>query len=888
MSDKIGEIYSEFQLRLDKYEQQLSDAERKAERASNSIQNKLSRAKATIDTNLFKKNVAELEAMQTRLKTKLEEKLRLGMDAGSITRTKDALSSVENKLKDLRTSSDAPKKGFFSGFDGGIKSFIGSMGAAVLATATVQSAIQMLASSMDAFEKKQKALLGVEATIKSMGLEGVTSAGEIDDLANSLEAFNRYSVDDTDILDLETYLLTFDKIGKDAIPRATQVVIDLAAKMKTDLKGAALAVGIALDNPAEGFTRLSKAGVKFEKDEQEVIKSLVETGRRAEAQELIYDKLEKKIGGFARGQVTQWAAVKGAIGDYVEDIQRGIGGFIASVLLPVGEAIVSMIPVSAIDKFNALSKSVKENDDVMIPLIGRYKDLSAKTTLNNTEHEELTTKIQTLASRFPDAITQWDAYGKAIGISTEKIEQNIKKEKERLKYANSEAIAKTFNDQAEIVAKMDALQNRISGGKQIVGIGGIPRRDDWSTDEADKMNKELLALGEQLRGVQQQYKELSGETIETPKPATGNSTADADAAKERLSAERAAIAAHNKLIESRIDDDYQRELTSAKNTLALKLREISEEQKDAQTAKSLNLAANDEYHTAVESAERKHNEEIAKAIEAGREKFKALNEKYNKEQAERGRAFTDTPATIEEAAAKFDKGLSGSGRKNRDGEDGEAQAQKLFDPVEDGEAQAQKLFDPVEDAAQATAGAMTSSIGSAFDAMLSQGQNFGQAMSGMFSNMATYAVTQLARIGVQFALLSAAKAIFSGATGGFGGFLINALGGHSGGSFVGTPSGVRKAANGADFIVPRGYPNDSYPLMVESGERVQVTSAAKTSQMIDNSALLQQMKIMNANMVGRSSGGNRLDAKVTVSGKLEGQDIGLAGARAMRSYKLGR
>lgn len=37
------------------------------------------------------------------------------------------------------------------------------------------------------------------------------------------------------------------------------------------------------------------------------------------------------------------------------------------------------------------------------------------------------------------------------------------------------------------------------------------------------------------------------------------------------------------------------------------------------------------------------------------------------------------------------------------------------------------------------------------------------------------------------------------------------------------------AANGADFIVPPGYPNDSYPLRVESGEHVVVTPASQVS-----------------------------------------------------------
>jgi len=39
-------------------------------------------------------------------------------------------------------------------------------------------------------------------------------------------------------------------------------------------------------------------------------------------------------------------------------------------------------------------------------------------------------------------------------------------------------------------------------------------------------------------------------------------------------------------------------------------------------------------------------------------------------------------------------------------------------------------------------------------------------------------------------------------------------------------------ANGLNFIVPPGYPNDSFPIRVESGEHVQVTPAGQTQQMM--------------------------------------------------------
>jgi hypothetical protein len=39
----------------------------------------------------------------------------------------------------------------------------------------------------------------------------------------------------------------------------------------------------------------------------------------------------------------------------------------------------------------------------------------------------------------------------------------------------------------------------------------------------------------------------------------------------------------------------------------------------------------------------------------------------------------------------------------------------------------------------------------------------------------------------------------------------------------------RGYASGADFIVPPGFQNDSYPMRVQSGERVQVTPAGQAA-----------------------------------------------------------
>jgi hypothetical protein len=47
-------------------------------------------------------------------------------------------------------------------------------------------------------------------------------------------------------------------------------------------------------------------------------------------------------------------------------------------------------------------------------------------------------------------------------------------------------------------------------------------------------------------------------------------------------------------------------------------------------------------------------------------------------------------------------------------------------------------------------------------------------------------------------------------------------------------------AGGGSFVVPSGYPNDSYPMRVQSGERVSVTPAGASSS--DNSDILQELR----------------------------------------------
>jgi hypothetical protein len=78
------------------------------------------------------------------------------------------------------------------------------------------------------------------------------------------------------------------------------------------------------------------------------------------------------------------------------------------------------------------------------------------------------------------------------------------------------------------------------------------------------------------------------------------------------------------------------------------------------------------------------------------------------------------------------------------------------------------------------------------------------------------------------------------------------IGAHDGGTFQDGKK-VASFAGGGDFTVPSGYPNDSYPIMVESGERVQVTPSNAVG---NDSKLLNQInssiQAMNMNLVSKN------------------------------------
>jgi hypothetical protein len=201
-----------------------------------------------------------------------------------------------------------------------IRKAAGGIGTAITAGLAFLGGAGLFRAIVQNTTEAEDALRQLEARLKSTGgVAGVTS-DQLQDNAAALQQVTTYG--DDAIVSMNALLLTFTNIRGQQVFGATEAILDLATAMGTDLNSAALQVGKALNDPVKGISALGRAGIQFSEDQKKVIKSLVETGDIAGAQNLILREMQVQFGGAARaaadtfgGALTQ---LQNAMGDLLE------------------------------------------------------------------------------------------------------------------------------------------------------------------------------------------------------------------------------------------------------------------------------------------------------------------------------------------------------------------------------------------------------------------------------------------------------------------------------------------------------------------------------------------------------------------------------------------
>lgn len=203
-----------------------------------------------------------------------------------------------------------------------------------------------LGDAVNSASASEDAISQLNAVIASTGgVAGITSE-HAQELASSLQGVTKFS--DEAILGAENMLLTFTSIGKDVFPEATKTALDMSEALGQDLKASSIQLGKALNDPINGVSALRRVGVQFTEDQEEVIKSLVETGRLEEAQTLILRELSREFGGSAEAAGLTFAGGIARLNNKFDDMKEKIGMAIMPTLSTLTDALSGLMDNPAI------------------------------------------------------------------------------------------------------------------------------------------------------------------------------------------------------------------------------------------------------------------------------------------------------------------------------------------------------------------------------------------------------------------------------------------------------------------------------------------------------------------------------------------------------------
>jgi hypothetical protein len=205
-------------------------------------------------------------------------------------------------------------------------------GAAVAAGAVATGAFARL--GLDEAIEQEKVAARTANVIKTTGGAANVTAAQVEKLAAAIQR-QTGSADDA-VQAGANLLLTFTKVrneagaGNDVFDQAVKRANDMSVALGTDLNGAALQVGKALNDPIRGVTALSRAGVSFTQQQRDQIRAMQESGNTLGAQKLILAELETQFGGAAAAEGESTEALQ-QLQRATEDAAEGM----AEGLLPV-------------------------------------------------------------------------------------------------------------------------------------------------------------------------------------------------------------------------------------------------------------------------------------------------------------------------------------------------------------------------------------------------------------------------------------------------------------------------------------------------------------------------------------------------------------------------
>jgi phage-related minor tail protein len=254
----------------------------------------------------------------------------------------------------------------------GFKGAVGKIAGAVAVAFSVGAITNFAKEAIKAAEGVQVANSRIEAIAKATQVFGSETQNVTSRLIKLAEAQElRLGVDAEVIKGVQGQLLSFKQLSESAdtaggtFDRVTEAAFNMAAAGFGSAESNAVALGKAFEDPVKGLTALRRSGTVFTEEQQNLIKSLVDTGDVAAAQEVILRELETQYGGVAAATAT--ASDKFAI--LFDNIKESVG----AELLPIFEDLFTEMQPILTEFASILGDTFKQlapTFSQLVPVIG--------------------------------------------------------------------------------------------------------------------------------------------------------------------------------------------------------------------------------------------------------------------------------------------------------------------------------------------------------------------------------------------------------------------------------------------------------------------------------------------------------------------------------------
>lgn len=201
----------------------------------------------------------------------------------------------------------------------------------------------IVTEAFDSFSEQRRAEARLDAVLQATGEAAGFTGDQMRQMAVDMQEVT--GIADQTVLGMQAVIATFKNVRGDQFKETMELAADMAVVLESDVKGAAIQVAKALNDPLKGMSALAESGVSFTEQQRQMVEQLLETGDVIGAQKVILEELKGEFGGAAERVRETGTGLEG-LRSRLDDVYVAI----AEALIPVLDELKPVLD-AALDAF---------------------------------------------------------------------------------------------------------------------------------------------------------------------------------------------------------------------------------------------------------------------------------------------------------------------------------------------------------------------------------------------------------------------------------------------------------------------------------------------------------------------------------------------------------